>query len=71
MIRVQRLVYYFLILLFFAFILYTILPSLKATPSPSSSFTTSDLENNANAQQLKPKKADPNEEKYLSWFPHR
>jgi hypothetical protein len=67
MIRIQRLIYYFLILVFFAFISYTILPNLKA--APQSSITTSELVQTQST--TKPKKADPNEEKYLSWFPHR
>lgn len=68
MIRIQRLIYYILILLFFAFLSFTILPSLKAdTPSPS--FT---LENDDDVYSTPPiKEQDADGEKYLSWFPHR
>lgn len=67
MIRIQRLIYYILILLFFAFLSFTILPSLKAdTTSPS--FT---LENDDDVYRTPPiKEQDADGEKYLSWFPH-
>ena len=65
MIRVQRLIYYFLILLFFAFVSITLLPSLKSTTPPSASvYEQVPVSKTA-------VKADPNSEKYLSWFPHR
>lgn len=69
MIRIQRLIYYICILLFFGFISFTILPSLKVvgpTPSPVEV-------NDVVIEVPSPKKSnyDPNEEKYLSWFPHR
>ncbi|KAI7897671.1 uncharacterized protein BX663DRAFT_556520 [Cokeromyces recurvatus] len=59
MIRIQRFLYYILILVFFVFISITLLTHLK-TPSPDfkdEHFKTT-------------KKVNPNEEKYLSWFPH-
>lgn len=62
MIRIQRLIYYILILLFFVFISFTILPNLKAT-EPASPLQEQ-------ASKSKPA-ANLNEEKYLSWFPHR
>ncbi len=67
MIRVQRLIYYLLILAFFGFLSFTLLPSLKAT-QPASLSSTSDDEPK---ERTKAAKADPNGEKYLSWFPHR
>jgi hypothetical protein len=69
MIRIQRLLYYILILAFFAFISITIFPHLKAGPS---SLPSTNIDSQKPSIQLeKPKKADPDGEKYLSWFPHR
>lgn len=66
MIRVQRLLYYIAILVFFAFISITIFPHLKASnPSP----VEEQIETTINKPTRKP--SGPNEEKYLSWFPHR
>jgi hypothetical protein len=69
MIRIQRLLYYILILAFFAFISITIFPHLKTGPSSLPSTNTDSQESTSQLQ--KPKKADPDSEKYLSWFPHR
>lgn len=71
MIRIQRLLYYILILAFFAFISIAIFPHLKASPSSLQSSNTESQESTNTIQLEKPKKADPNDEKYLSWFPHR
>ncbi|KAI8077213.1 hypothetical protein BDF21DRAFT_445162 [Thamnidium elegans] len=64
MIRIQRLIYYICILLFFVFISFTILPNLKVSP-PSSP-----LDAEEQITLVKSKTSNPNEEKYLSWFPH-
>lgn len=68
MIRVQRLLYYIVILAFFAFISITIFPHLKAS-NPTTGAVKEQVETTTNTA---PKKAsDPNQERYLSWFPHR
>ncbi|CAO0798821.1 unnamed protein product [Mucor circinelloides] len=67
MIRVQRLLYYIVILAFFAFISITIFPHLKAS-NPTTGAVKEQVETTTNTA---PKKAsDPNQERYLSWFPH-
>lgn len=66
MIRVQRLLYYIAILVFFAFISITIFPHLKAS-NPSA--VKEQVETTINRPARKP--SNPNEERYLSWFPHR
>ncbi|KAI9481355.1 MAG: hypothetical protein EXX96DRAFT_480627 [Benjaminiella poitrasii] len=65
MIRIQRFLYYILILVFFVFITISLLTHLKTNPSSTESKDTS----------FKPatttkKPSDSHEEKYLSWFPH-
>lgn len=67
MIRVQRLVFYVLFLVFFLFFSLSVFPRLKSTSSSS----LSSINNPPNVHTPPPKKADPTEEKYLSWFPHR
>ena len=57
MIRIQRLVAYILSLVLFLLITITLLPHLENNTSQV--ITTS------------PKKYNPHQERYLSWFPHR
>ncbi|KAI8890761.1 hypothetical protein K501DRAFT_236438 [Backusella circina FSU 941] len=67
MMRVQRTVCYFVLLLFFVFISVSFLPQLKNTNNNNGSgFAKKPPTSTVNTA----KKADPSEEKYLSWFPH-
>ncbi|KAI8644373.1 hypothetical protein BD408DRAFT_474916 [Parasitella parasitica] len=65
MIRVQRLLYYIVILAFFAFVSIVVFPYLK---EPSASSANAAFKEHSSTP--KKKVADPNQERYLSWFPH-
>lgn len=70
MIRAQRLLFYILFIAFFAFFSISVFPRLKPTSSPAINSPYAPQQP-PSANSSPPRKADPNEEKYLSWFPHR
>ncbi|CEP09584.1 hypothetical protein [Parasitella parasitica] len=71
MIRVQRLIYYIVILAFFAFISIVVFPYLKESNATSPANTAFNKEQGRTTTSAPKKKvSDPNQERYLSWFPH-
>ncbi|KAI9250005.1 hypothetical protein BY458DRAFT_550606 [Sporodiniella umbellata] len=64
MIRAQRIIYYLLFLAVFVFLLLNLFPRLKSNTRLGSQTSSSGEES------TRKKKVDPNEERYLSWFPH-
>ncbi|CEG83233.1 hypothetical protein RMATCC62417_17191 [Rhizopus microsporus] len=69
MIRAQRLLFYILFIAFFAFFSISVFPRLKPTSSPVINPPYAPQQP-PSAHSSPPRKADSNEEKYLSWFPH-
>jgi hypothetical protein len=69
MLRLQRFLYYFLLIAFFTFIAISFLPQLNNTQKSILKQQSPSVPPSTPSPQIK--KAQEGQEKYLSWFPHR